>query len=156
MHKIRTALLAITLAITFNTALAEETGKFPGVEGLMTDEQYRSSGMEKLSPQERDALNQWLIEYTAWEAPAIRKTSAEVKEVEQKFEISAKIQPPFEGWDGKTVFYLDNGQVWRQRLKGRYYYSGEDTRVTIKKNLFGFYVMTLESTGKSIGVSRIN
>ena len=57
---------------------------------------------------------------------------------------------------GKTVFTLDNGQRWRQRLEGRYSYNGENTEVVIQKNFFGFYRMTLVSTGAAVGVSRIN
>ncbi len=76
-------------------------------------------------------------------------------ELEGREELRAKVLPPFKGWDGKTVFYLDNGQVWQQRRSGRYTYRGEDSSVVITKNSFGFYDMRLLEADRSVGVKRI-
>ena len=70
-------------------------------------------------------------------------------------ELHASVLPPFRGWSGKTVFKLDNGQVWRQRNAGRFTYSGDDTRVVISKNSWGFYEMRLVEADRSVGVSRV-
>ena len=70
-------------------------------------------------------------------------------------ELKASIKQPFKGWSAGTYFYLDNGQVWQQRSTGRYYYTGEDTRIEIRKNALGFHVMELIASGKKIGVKRI-
>lgn len=70
-------------------------------------------------------------------------------------QLHARIVSPFRGWSGKTVFQLDNGQVWRQRSSGRHTYTGEDTRVVISKNSWGFYEMRLLDTNRSIGVKRV-
>ncbi len=121
----------------------------------MAEDEYKAASLDKLTPEERAALNQWLIKYTAFEAPVIRRTNREVKEVEKKFEITARIKQPFTGWSGKTVFYLDNGEIWQQRLSGRYSYTKDDTAVLIDKNLMGFHVLTLVATGQSIGVKRV-
>ena len=69
--------------------------------------------------------------------------------------MTAHIKQPFEGWTGKSVFYLDNGEIWKQRQGGKYRYTGQDTAVVIDANLFGFHVMTLTATGKTVGVKRI-
>ena len=54
------------------------------------------------------------------------------------------------------MFRLENGQVWRQRLDGRYQYSGApNPAVRIDKNWLGFYRMTLVKEGRSIGVTRV-
>ena len=134
---------------------AEEAGKFPGIEGLMSAEEFQAAGIDKLDEAERRALDQWLIRYTAWQAPAILDSVEEVKEVERAFELNASIKQPFKGWSDSTYFYLDNGQVWQQRISGRYYYSGEDTSIQIRKNALGFHVMELKATGKTVGVKRI-
>ena len=147
-------LLLMPLAFTPLSTQADSES-FPGIQSLMTAEEFEASGMEKLSPQELEHLNKWLIEYTAWEAPNQRRISEEVQEAEKSFEIEANLRPPFNGWAGKTVFYLDNGQVWRQRHKGRFSYEGGDYAVIINKNFLGFHVMTHVATGKSIGVSRV-
>ena len=76
-------------------------------------------------------------------------------ELEGREELRARVLPPFTGWDGKTVFRLDNGQVWQQRRSGRYTYRGEDSSVVITKNSFGFYDMQLLEADRSVGVKRI-
>jgi hypothetical protein len=151
LRTVCSALLLLCTAIVF----AEDGGKFPGVKGLMSKQEYEDAGLDKLTAEERQALDQWLIRYTAWQAPAIRNSVEEVKEVEKAFELNAKIKQPFKGWSGTTYFHLDNGQVWQQRISGRYHYSGEDTAITIRKNALGFHVMELEATGKTIGVKRV-
>ncbi len=129
--------------------------KFPGVRALMNPEQFEASGLDKLSTGELRALDDWLLLYTAGEAQQLVHTNEEVKEAEKKSEIAARIKQPFEGWSGTTIFPMVDGQVWRQRLSGRYRYTGGDTDVIIRKNFIGFYVMELTATGKKIGVSRV-
>ena len=146
--------LTVTLLVLPLLAAAQE-GSFPGVEKLMSPEEYEAAGLDKLTPAEREALNRWLISYTAFEAPVMRRSNEEVKEVEEAFEIRARIVSPFKGWSGKTVFRLDNGQVWRQRLEGRFAYGGDDTEVVIRKNFFGYYRMTHRATGAAVGVTRL-
>ena len=74
--------------------------------------------------------------------------------VSEPFE--ATIQGRFSGWSGKTVFPLENGQVWRQRHGGRYRHTDDDQRVRIYKNLFGMWQMKVLSTGRSVPVRRID
>lgn len=146
----------LLLLLSFTTlAIRADSDPFPGIQKLMSAEEYEASGMSKLSPAELDSLNKWLIEYTAWEAPTQRRISEDVQEATKSFEIRANLKPPFNGWTGKTIFYLDNGQVWRQRHKGRFTYDGEAHAVIISKNFLGFHVLTHIATGKSIGVSRV-
>ncbi|MEM1435683.1 MAG: hypothetical protein AAGG11_16615 [Pseudomonadota bacterium] len=66
----------------------------------------------------------------------------------------ARIQGSFEGWEGKTLFRLDNGQIWRQRIGGRYRYRAESPTVEIVKGRFGYYLEVVE-TGRQVGVRRI-
>ena len=148
---LRSCLLCALLAAG---PLAAQEKDFPGVEKLMPPETYRAAGLDKLSPEEMKALNAWLVHYTAGEAEVVRATSEEVREAEQAIRIEAEVKPPFKGWDGDTLFVLDNGQIWRQRLSGRFPYHGDDRRVVIEKNFFGFYQLTHVASGRSVGVSR--
>ena len=150
----RNTLFFMILLLISSPGWADE-GDFPGVQKMMTEEEFKAAGLEKLSEAEREALNTWLIQYTATEAPTMLVTNEDVKEVEAKHVTKANVKPPFRGWDGNTVFYLDNGQIWRQRLKGHVVYQGEDTAVEIKKNLMGFYKLHHPASGRSVGVSRV-
>jgi len=66
------------------------------------------------------------------------------------------IKGEFSGWSGKTRFHLSNGQVWQQRLPGRWKAHLESPRVRIEKNLFGYYKMTVVEQDRGIGVTRVD
>ncbi len=70
-------------------------------------------------------------------------------------DVETRILPPFTGWSGKTVFRLENGQVWQQRMDGRYEYRGDDLRVLDGRGALGGYRIKLVANGRWIGVKRI-
>lgn len=121
----------------------------------MTAEEYQEAGLDKLGPGERDALNRWLIRYTAEDSQLLRVTDEEVIKAAEEQEIISVIQPPFDGWTGNTVFKLENGQVWQQRRRGNYIYRGSSPQVKISKNIMGFFRMELVENGKSVQVKRL-
>jgi len=135
--------------------VAGRTGDFPGIEKLMSAEEFGRAGLDRLTPEQVRALNDWLVRYTAGEAYVVQSTSEEVRAAVPEFRIEARIVPPFGGWTGQTLFRLDNGQVWRQRIKGRYMFDGDDTRVVITRNLLGYYNLTMLSTGRAVGVEPV-
>jgi len=128
---------------------------FPGIEKLMPRDEFVRAGLDQLTPEQVRVLDNWLLRYTAGEAYVVQSTSEEVRAATPEFRIEARIMPPFDGWSGKTVFRLDNGQVWRQRIKGRYLHSGDDMQVVISRNFLGYYMMTVVGTGRSIGVEPV-
>jgi len=85
-----------------------------------------------------------------------QKKKQKDKEKKVKYELVAKVVPAFKGWAGKTVFVLDNGQVWRQRTPGSMRYSGGDSTIIITQNLIGKFIMEHQGTGRAIGVRRID
>jgi hypothetical protein len=138
------------------SVLAEDADDFPGIEKLMTRQEYEAAGLDKLSKQELEALDAWLVRYTAEDAPAVAKSSEVVKEKQRKFEpITTRIDGKFEGWSGKTEFRLQNGQVWRQRISGKYTYEAENPEVVITRNWAGYFWMKVLETGKSVPVARV-
>ena len=126
--------------------------EFPGINKLMSAAEFDAAGLGKLSAEELAALDDWLLRYTAGEADMLQRTNEEVREAAEEVRIVSRLQPPFAGWDGKTLFQLENGQVWRQRQPGRYRHTGDDLEVTIRRNVFGFHVLTMTSSGRSVGV----
>jgi hypothetical protein len=69
--------------------------------------------------------------------------------------IESRIAGEFEGWRGDTIFVLDNGQVWRQRQNGKYFYNKTDPEIVISRNILGFFVLEVVESGKSVGVKRL-
>ncbi len=133
-------------------------GDGPDVRTLLTPEQFHAAGLDKLTEQEIDALNRWLLSYTVKDAPEVRRTDAVVKAEVKKVEAEGtktRIVGPFRGWDGDTVFTLENGQVWKQRLPGRWFFHADSPEVELRKNLLGFWEMRVVAGNRAIGVTRV-
>lgn len=156
MHILPPLLVGCILIASAAGLRAADEGAFPGVEKLMSAEEYRAAGLDKLTAAEREALNRWLIGYTIGEAPVIRDKNPQVKKADREQRISARVTGAFKGWSGDTVFRLDNGQVWQQRLDSRFPYNGDEREVVIDRNFLGFYRMTHVASGRAVGVTRID
>lgn len=131
------------------------TGKtWQGLEHLMSREEFRAAGLDKLSPEELQQLDQWLLEFLAYDSQQVVQESETIQKL-QKTPVTRHILGHFDGWSGKTVFRLDNGEVWRQRLPGKYSISLENPEVQIKRNLLGYYELRIVKTGRKIGVTRV-
>ena len=148
--KMKNNVLFIIGLLLCGSAVASE---FPGIEALMTAEEQQAAGIQKLTVAEKEALNKWLIRYTVNEAPVTQISGAETEKA--KIEgIVSRIDGAFNGWTGKTVFKLENGQVWKQRLPSTWIYSAESPNVKITRNWLGYYVMDVEGK-RQVGVSKI-
>lgn len=174
--------LCCFLAINpFCFSIAE--GSFPGVKVLMTPGEFSGAGLDKLDNEERQRLDAWLADHLAErlaeaqiaqrrleeriaeerekaaraeEREKASRVAAEAQEKERDGgTISAKVVPTFTGWTGKTVFELDNGQVWRQRFSGRFGYNGDSSEVEIHKGVMGLYSLHHPESGRSVGVTRV-
>lgn len=88
-------------------------------------------------------------------APAPAALPAPLTPLSEESEINTRILPPFTGWTGRTIFTMENGQVWQQRMDGNYTFKGTDTRVVITRGTFGLDRMRLVESGRWIGVKRI-
>lgn len=153
-------------AFAAETARPEGARKeFTGLKRLMSEEEYRRAGIDRLTDAERTALDAWLARYEAGElesartlavVEAVEGARAQVWEAQTDARLEAKVVGEFAGWTGDTVFRLDNGQVWRQRLPGKFRYDGPpQPTVEIARNRFGFFILKLQGTTRSTGVERI-
>ncbi len=126
----------------------------PDIRSLMTAEEFAAAGLGRLSNDEMDAINRWLVRYTAQDAEEMISTSPAVKEV-NRADVRSRIDGEFNGWDGPTRFVLKNGQVYETNSTRRYSYSAIDPEVEITRNWMGIYKMRLLDTDKAINVRRI-
>lgn len=154
---------AVLLAMSPAVLSAEDSDAGPpDVESLMTPEDFSRAGLDKLSEEERAHLSEWVERYRegATRGPVVQKAPSEMSEEERRaekdFEVTAKVVPRFRGWSGRTIFKLDNGQVWQQRMRSsKLRYTGNDSEVLIRKNLFGGYVLEHLETGRAVPVKRV-
>jgi len=136
--------------------LADEKRSELNIKQLMAPEQFQAAGLHKLSVQEIEALNLWLVSYTANDAAVVKKSNRAVKAAEKK-ESHDRLVGKLKGWKGNSVFTLESGQVWRQRDKRVSVFSEELTNpeVLIKKTVFGTYQLKVVSNGLVVGVKRV-
>lgn len=146
---------------------------FSSLEERMTGREFREAGLDKLSEEELANLNAWLEENldgsgsgpaTAGDGDSLKTRQEIRREVEEEVraeqegdrsEIVTTIPGHFTGWEGRTVFELANGQVWRQTTGGTHRFSVEDPTVVIYPVAFGGWRLRLEEGGPSIGVERV-
>ena len=121
--------LAALLTVTF-LAGAQETKQLKMTE-VMTSQELSDSGVSGLTTSQRDALNAWLNRYTKIVIRiASNQRSGEQPATSGKLgtkgdcipAVESTIEGDFEGWEGETIFKLDNGQIWQQ-LGYEYTYS---------------------------------
>ena len=167
MRNLTTRILTALLVLATGALGAQADD--PSVRDLMAPEDFTLSGLDKLNDEELSHLSDWVERYRSGTVdgppPPPKKPSQmtvteraeyeEQKQAEKSFEMAAKVIPAFNGWSGKTVFRLDNGQTWQQRQPGTLRYSDGDPNVVITRNFFGRYVMTHPASGRSIGVRRL-
>lgn len=155
-HRTASILCVAGILAVASISQAEESGTFPGLDRLMSAAEYRAAGLDKLSDAERKSLDEWLGRYQAAEPSAQSTSSTGSRRDQQNEKIRSQIVGEFNGWSGKTIFRLKNGQVWRQRQGGRFTYNGDEREVLIDRNFMGFHRMTHVGSGRSVKVTRID
>ena len=127
--------------------------------------QFEKMGLHKLSSDELEQLNLWLCHRTKNHHKNMHSIGSEPSKKEAVFGLKEKPQEPkelyseidgdFSGWQGKTLFRLKNGQIWKQRMQGRWRYKATDPKVKITRNSMGFYRMWIVDKNKSVAVTRV-
>lgn len=156
-------LVLLSLALPFPLFAQQQ---FASLEEQMTGEEFRAAGLEKLSPDELATLNDWIRarSLATLDAPRYTTTgslssgSAEKPDIEKmpREPIVTRIVGPFSGWDGQTVFKLENGMIWAQADKNKFYTQEmQSPTVTIEPALFGAWKLTVEGSNEDCRVERI-
>ncbi len=176
--------LFFILAFTASPAPAQAPDPAIDLRGLMSEEQFQAMGLDRLSDEQLQALGRWFMdnrdeavesaraqaaaEAEAAAAVAVAAAQAEAAAATEAAqaaaakpepekasdEFSARVQG-FVGWNGKTLFKLDNGQVWRQRMPGTFNYYDDENQVTFDKNMMGGWKMEHVASGRSVLVEQV-
>jgi hypothetical protein len=146
---------------------------FSSLEEQMTGKEFTEAGLGKLSEQELDALNDWIRRHslatlnTPTEAPAAAASAATAtaaggdrrglsKDVEDDSPIRSAILGEFDGWDGQTVFKLENGMIWVQADKDTFYVKDiENPVAVIEPGMFNTWHLHVEGHRSKTKVRRI-
>lgn len=114
----RTRLLAAAIVLVFAPCAAAQQR----IEQQMSPEQFKATGLDRLSPEQLANLNAWLNGKLEIEtAKAARTAKQEVVEENRGFAtfgssdpITDRISGDFRGFGKGRTYTLDNGQVWEQ------------------------------------------
>jgi len=173
MYKILVALL--TFLIVSSASAADG---FSSLEEQMTGREFMATGLNKLSQQELDALNEWIRSHSlgTLDAPkAAAATTATAAAASTQPEaaggdrrglasddtkddspIRSKILGEFDGWDGQTIFKLENGMIWVQDDRDKFYVKDADNPIAIiEPGMFNSWHLHIEGYKSECKVKRI-
>ncbi len=110
------------------------------IQQMMSSKEFKDAGLDKLSPEELQHLNDWLHGFRESTEKAVEAKAN--KEGRRKTNlIVSRVVGPFDGLTGNTIIKLEDGTVWRQANKSdRYKGPGlESLGVAVTKaGLFGW------------------
>ena len=162
-------LLIAFLALLYCVSLSAADG-FSSLEEQMTGTEFSSAGLDKLTPQELEALNGWIRRRslaTLDLAPAAAAADSAAAATgdrrgfkddddEKRSTITSRIIGRFDGWDGQTVFKLENGMIWEQVDKDKFYVKEIQNPVAnIEPGMFGRWHLSVEGHDSECRVERI-
>ena len=124
-------------------AAEPENPAFPGLQKAMSPEDYEAAGLQKLDPAERAKLDEFIRNYVAVSNERVATTAVDKAVKENKVSapevIQSRIVGPFTGYNGRTIFTLENGQRWAQSQRDSAYFPKIDSPpVLIVKKGFGY------------------
>jgi len=129
------------------------------IEQVMTPKELQDTGIATLTAPQRQALNDWLNRYSLkllLAASQQERTTPESRPVRSSCApaIETTISGEIEGWDGETIFKLDNGQIWQQAEYDYTYFYAYRPDVTIYQTSAGCR-MKVEDETETVLVKRI-
>jgi|SRR5260221_5092865 len=152
-------LLILGLAVLVFPASAQSPTLDLKIEQFMTPEEFQATGIAQLTAAQKEALNHWLDRYT------LKVLAAAIKQqtiADNPSSVRTSCSPPIEttisgeieGWDGDTIFKLDNGQIWQQAEYDYTYFYAYRPDVTIYQTSSGCR-MKVEDESETVLVKRI-
>jgi hypothetical protein len=128
MQTQKRSVLSIALLAMGFLALSDIVGAQQGtlelkIEDVMTAQELKDAGVSGLTASQRTALNIWLNRYTETVIKVATGANSESPKLPQARTsggsdcvpaVESTIKGDFEGWEGETIFQLDNGQIWQQ------------------------------------------
>lgn len=124
----------------------------------MTAEEKQLTGLNKLSADELNALDDWIKNKQAIIDREIRKRNAGFEARRQdsdRGEIKARLEKTYDDKLGNTFYELDNGQIWKRVSSGSVFIkSGGRNLVTIEPKMMGSYSLRVDGN-RSVKVKRV-
>ncbi len=137
----------------------------------MSGKEFTAAGLDRLTPAELEALNNWIRRHSVATLSqpkggsyvASANDGADDRGFQHKKDskkdrspITSRIKGDFTGWDGHTVFKLENGMIWEQVDQDKFYIREvQNPEVTIKPGMFGTWRLSVDGHNSNCRVKRI-
>jgi hypothetical protein len=160
MKKLYLTAFFLVLGVGFRLEAAQpENPEFPGVQKAMTPANYEAAGLQKLDPAERAKLDEFIRGYVAKSNEKVATEAVDKAVQQHKVQapevIESRIVGPFTGYNGRTIFTLENGQRWAQSQRDSAYYPKVDSPpVLIMKAGLGYRMYI--AGGGAIRVTKVH
>ncbi|MCF7689162.1 MAG: hypothetical protein K9M98_11265 [Cephaloticoccus sp.] len=165
--------LLFTFAFITSALCAETT--FPGVENIMSLEEFHNTGLDQLTPQQIAALNSAIVRH--YEASVKTQVTQQANMIaqetisrhekqsvlerfglpdlsfSQEWKEAPGISGTVTGWVGGNSFKLDNGQIWEGQEPIPF--ELVNRRITIKPRPNGQFALELEGNNTTIRIRRV-
>lgn len=155
----RLLIFLATLSVSFALSAAEG---FSSLEEQMSGKEFAEAGLDKLSQEELAALNAWIRRHSlaTLDPAGVTTSSADRRGFEDEGDdseaITSRLIGKFSGWDGQTTFRLENGMIWAQADKDKFYMKEfANPVVTIERSMFGRWNLRVEGHDSECRVRRI-
>jgi len=163
----------LTIFLLLNSTAAFAQQAFSSLEEQMNGKEFTAAGLDKLTPEELAALNEWIRSRSVATLDAPKASAAGTPAVvsgtgdDRGFEIqnmqdsdrtpiTSRLVGQFKGWDGQTVFKLENGMIWEQADKDKFFIKAvENPMITIEPGAFKTWKLTVEGYSSHCKVKRI-
>jgi len=83
------------------------------IQEMMSPEEFKAAGLNKLSPEELQKLDAWLQGYRQVTEKKATARAAKVERTKMDLLVS-RVDGTFNGLTGRTVIRLEDGTVWKQ------------------------------------------
>ncbi len=156
-------LLLILLALT--CAQVQAAAEFSSLEERMSDADFRSAGLDQLSPEQLARLNDWLRRNAITTVGATAPSAAPVDHTlglptlrpDDDEAIVSRLLGDFSGWRGGSRFELENGMVWETSgaVQPLHVRTMQQPKVRIEPAFFGTWMLKVEGYNSSVRVKRV-
>ncbi|MGE5212154.1 MAG: hypothetical protein ACM3NN_00540 [Nitrospirota bacterium] len=102
------------MLVCVEPAIAEPPEMSGSIKEMMSPEEFKAAGLNKLSPDELQKLDAWLQGYRQiTEQKAEKKATARASRAKMDVIVS-RVDGTFGGLTGRTIIRLEDGTVWKQ------------------------------------------
>jgi len=161
--------LIVILSLTMPLCVIAAEG-FSSLEEQMSGKEFTAAGLNKLTTEELEALNNWIRSHSVATLDQPKDGKYDVATVQgdergfknkknskqDRSPITSRVKGSFTGWSGHTLFALENGMIWEQSDKEKFYIQEvQNPEITIQPGRFGTWRLSVDGHDSNCRVKRI-